>query len=698
MVEHESVAPRSGAHRPPLILRPVVGAAGRLRTSIRLVVLVLVLLIPGVGATAAYSSVMGGQVAFTTKERAGVEVLRPALLAMADAASGEAGVDLAPLQTAVAAHPDLVPAAKLADVRTAAAAASTPAGRQALVTALVALVTEVGNTSNLILDPDLDSFYVMDALVVQTPKVLQALADAAAPAEDAGSDNRIAAQAVRAGTLSAGGGSLISDVETALAHTVDTQLPSRAAATTQLGKTATDAAQQITANLSRGVIAPATVAQAARAAIGPACDALAGLLDTRASSLSTKRALTLSLTVTGLVVAAWFAGGVWWRTTSDVGAALRAVTAIADGDRTDHPLPSGRDELGDLGRSVAITRIRLADQAAELAASQAAREEELRLRLESQAAAEREVRDRAQTIIDQTADGVGQELQSVIEQVAAVRGAAETIDGRVGATDEVTRHVVERAAEARQIVGSLGQSLGEVTRMAEVIAGVAEQTRLLALNATIEAARAGTAGRGFTVVANEVKALADTTGRSTVEITATVSRLRDQAEEMVRSIGQIGDGISSVDEATAVLSSVAAEQHTVVDRLDASIAEAITRVESMMSLTEKLERRQRRRVPITGPLTVIRNGQSHAARLVNVGEGGVRCMVDRAVGLRQDDQVMVHLELGSEFFETSARVANLATVGSTGQVEVGLAFGPIPAAVTHQIEQILSRYASPSRA
>ncbi|MBK8074914.1 MAG: PilZ domain-containing protein [Kineosporiaceae bacterium] len=694
MSEHETVAAGSGARRPPLVLRPVVGIAGRLRTSLRLVVLVLVLLVPGVGATAAYSSAMGGQVAFTTKERAGVDVLRPALIAMADAASGEGTVDLTALQTAVAAHPELVPEAKLADVRTAAAAANTPAGRQGLVTALVALVTEVGNTSNLILDPDLDSFYVMDALVVQTPKVLQALADAAAPAEDTGSDARIAAQAVRAGTLSAGGGSLISDVETALAHTVDAELPARATATTHLGTAATDAASQITADLSRGVIAPAAVAQAARAAIGPACDALAALLDTRAASLSAKRTLTLSLTVAGLVVAAWFAGGVWWRTTSDVGAALRAVTAIADDDRTDHPLPTGRDELGDLGRSVSITRVRLADQAAELAASQQAREEELRLRLESQAAAEREVRDRAQTIIDQTADGVGQELQSVIEQVDAVRGAAQTIDSRVGATDAVTRHVVERAAEARLIVGSLGESLGEVTRMAEVIAGVAEQTRLLALNATIEAARAGTAGRGFTVVANEVKSLADTTGRSTVEITATVSRLREQAEQMARSIGQIGDGIGSVDEATAVLSSVAAEQHAVVDRLDASLSEAITRVESMMSLTEKLERRQRRRVPITGPLTLTRGDRTQDARLMNIGEGGVRCVVDSAFGLRQDDQVMVHLTLGSEVLETSARVANLAGAGS-GTVEIGLAFGPVPPAVTRQIEQILNRYEAP---
>ena len=64
----------------PAVLRPVVAVSSRLRTSARLAVLVLVLVVPGLGATWAYSSVIGGQVAFSAAEESGVRVLRPTLV------------------------------------------------------------------------------------------------------------------------------------------------------------------------------------------------------------------------------------------------------------------------------------------------------------------------------------------------------------------------------------------------------------------------------------------------------------------------------------------------------------------------------------------------------------------------------------------------------------------------------------------
>ena len=117
----------------PALLRPVVAASSRLRTSARLAVLVLVLLVPGLGAAWAYSATVGGQVAFTTAEQSGLRVLRPALVTLADAVGGRPA-DLGALEAAAAAEPDLDLDAALAAVRTAAAApdAATPAGRAAL--------------------------------------------------------------------------------------------------------------------------------------------------------------------------------------------------------------------------------------------------------------------------------------------------------------------------------------------------------------------------------------------------------------------------------------------------------------------------------------------------------------------------------------------------------------------------------------
>src|SRR6202012_5152048 len=101
------------------------------------------------------------------------------------------------------------------------------------------------------------------------------------------------------------------------------------------------------------------------------------------------------------------------------------------------------------------------------------------------------------------------------------RAAAGTIDDRVAAVDALTRGVVDQAREVDRVLGPLGQSLQQVATMAQLIAGVSDQTKLLALNATIEAARAGSAGQGFTVVASEVKELASPSAPPADQATAT---------------------------------------------------------------------------------------------------------------------------------------------------------------------------------
>jgi hypothetical protein len=233
---------------------------------------------------------------------------------------------------------------------------------------------------------------------------------------------------------------------------------------------------------------------------------------------------------------------------------------------------------------------------------------------------------------------------------------------------------VARASLAQQVVGDLGESLREVGRMADLIAGVADQTRLLALNATIEAARAGQAGRGFSVVANEVKELAATTGRSTVEITATVARLREEADQMAHAIRTMGDGVGSVDEATAVLATVAAAQRDVVQRLDATIGAAIERVDSMSSITEQLERRQLRRVPADGPAVLHHgSGRTIDVRLVDLGEGGIRCHVEPRVALDRGDRLELEATVDGRRLRCAVSVAHRSSAGAQAD-EIGLQF------------------------
>jgi len=90
--------------------------------------------------------------------------------------------------------------------------------------------------------------------------------------------------------------------------------------------------------------------------------------------------------------------------------------------------------------------------------------------------------------------------------------------------------------KASQIIIELADSTEDIASILEVIKGISDQTNLLALNAAIEAARAGEFGRGFSVVADEVRALASNTQRSTAEIETKISKVQESAKASVESM------------------------------------------------------------------------------------------------------------------------------------------------------------------
>jgi methyl-accepting chemotaxis protein len=328
----------------------------------------------------------------------------------------------------------------------------------------------------------------------------------------------------------------------------------------------------------------------------------------------------------GLLLAA---GAAWQLTRGMLFAIARIRSVMISGDRTDRVGETGdRGDLAQLAAAIDAMLDSVAAQDAALAGDQDERQAHLRTAYVRQQLAEQELRRRAQTVIDDTAATVLAELHDVVAQAEMVLSAGATIDDRLSVADEVTRNVVSQAREADRVVAAVGESLRRVGGIAKLIATVAEQTNLLALNATIEAARAGEAGRGFSVVAAEVKDLAAQTARSTSEITTTVGDLENAASAMASAITGMADGVKGIDDATARVSEVAGEQRATVEHLDLSVRTALARIRSMAQLTEGLERRHSERVNVTGTIQVRSRGRTFTSNLRDISETGLRCSQD----------------------------------------------------------------------
>ncbi|KPW28836.1 methyl-accepting chemotaxis protein [Pseudomonas coronafaciens] len=204
--------------------------------------------------------------------------------------------------------------------------------------------------------------------------------------------------------------------------------------------------------------------------------------------------------------------------------------------------------------------------------------------------------------IQQAATAVN-EMTAAVEEVArnAVSTsdvsktlASDAVDGR-GQVDDTVRGIGTMVSEITESTGSvttLASHVRDISKVLEVIRSIAEQTNLLALNAAIEAARAGEQGRGFAVVADEVRALAHRTQASTVEIEgmigtvqsgadgavaamskslATATNTQQLAQRAGAALEKITGGVGTINERNMVIASASEEQAQVAREVDRNL-------------------------------------------------------------------------------------------------------------------------------
>jgi len=127
-------------------------------------------------------------------------------------------------------------------------------------------------------------------------------------------------------------------------------------------------------------------------------------------------------------------------------------------------------------------------------------------------------------------------------------------------SSKIAIEAVKQAQRTDARIAELSHSASRIGDVVKLITAIAEQTNLLALNATIEAARAGEAGRGFAIVAQEVKALASQTAKATDEIGTQISDMQRATKESVGAIKEIGGTIARISEISSSVASAVEEQ------------------------------------------------------------------------------------------------------------------------------------------
>ena len=305
------------------------------------------------------------------------------------------------------------------------------------------------------------------------------------------------------------------------------------------------------------------------------------LLDDRTQSMDDAKQQAMTILISGGLLATLLALGIAWSLTRTIVGRLAQTVAVARtiaAGQLDSPIPAGgRDELGQLLTAFGQMQDKLrgmiqgikqgTDQLVAASHSISANSQQLSAAAQEQSSAASSMAATVEELtvsINHVSDNAGEAHDLSSQSGRLAQDGGQTIQASVDSMRSIAGTVQSSATR----IGELGEHSERVSSIVSVIKGIADQTNLLALNAAIEAARAGEQGRGFAVVADEVRQLAQRTTNSTQEIAAMIEKIQAATQaamsDMEVGVRQVNGGVDLANQAGEAVVSINTSSDKVV--------------------------------------------------------------------------------------------------------------------------------------
>ena len=465
----------------------------------------------------------------------------------------------------------------------------------------LAFIVKVGDMSNLILDPDLDTFYLMDAVINKLPVLTEyfgrtrAIGSVILKTQDMSQQQLIKLTEFLVGIENTIAG-LASGFESA--YSFNPALKSKIDPTFQdLQKTAkrfeNDAKKILDGDFSNS---PENFFQEGTEAINKSIALydlslkhLIRLLGVRIDKMKYQRTIAIAEGVLFFILLIILFYGVYSSITRAIASMTKQFNAIAQNrDLTRDIVIDVEDELkeialayNDMRKELDATMQRVQSSAASVA-NEAAKEKITAQEVQNSAEKQVELLEASKEITTRVSASTDAAALKSLEMDAILSKSYESLENMINALSSAVATIEENSQKTLQMkeqIDGVSQQTQEIRSILGIIKDIAEQTNLLALNAAIEAARAGEHGRGFAVVADEVRKLAERTQKSLTEIETTTSVI---VQGVVEAQGTIDESAQSAE-------SIIVTTQEVISLADDTKAKTVDSIQNSKEMKEEIE-------------------------------------------------------------------------------------------------------------